>query len=339
MLHTLCISTLAASAPEFTVSLPASASSALGRVRVYLSDRCGPHDPPPRAQCKDDQETSQVFGVDTPAAGLQPGTHIGIGEHVAGYPRHSIREIPAGAYCVQAELYHYKIYNRGDGENLTLPTSCVSDAGGDGAYGSPAGTLFSDVLEIIVEPGGIVGPIDLPLAHTVKPSASPGCSGKGGDTKWIKTVRVQSKLLSAFWGEPMELEACVLLPFGFDTHPTAKYPLLVAHGHYSSVFQPGGRFDDVPPSNQSGYSYVDQLYAYYLFRNWTSDSGPFRGARALVMTINQPVPFFDDAYSVDSVNVGPYGSAIVGELIPAVEKQYRGIGEGVPSMLMHVRTP
>jgi hypothetical protein len=259
---------------------------------------------------------------------LQPGKHVGIDLHVPGYPRHSIQDVPAGAYCVQAELFRYQRYARGDGENLTLPVSCVSDAGGDGAYGSPAGTLFSDVLEIIVEPGGIVGPVDLPLTHVVKPVASPGCSGKGADTKWIKTVRVNSKLLSDFWGQPMELEACVLLPFGFDTHPTAKYPLLVAHGHYSAVFQPGGRFDDAPPSNQSGYDYVDQLYAYYLYRNWTSATGPFRGARALVITINQPVPFFDDAYSVDSANVGPYGSAIVRELIPAVEKQFRGIGEG-----------
>lgn len=88
--------------------------------------------------------------------------------------------------------------------------------------------------------------------------------------------------------------------------PTAKYPLVIAHGHYSAVFQPGGRFDDVPPTkNLTGYAYVDQLYAYYLYRNWTSDSGPFHGARALVVTINQPVPFFDDAYSVDSANVGP----------------------------------
>ena len=52
------------------------------------------------------------------------------------------------------------------------------------------------------------------------------------------------------------------------------------------------------------------------------------GARALVVTINHPVPFFDDSYAVDSANVGPYGTAIMRELLPAVEKKYRGIGEG-----------
>ena len=47
-----------------------------------------------------------------------------------------------------------------------------------------------------------------------------------------------------------------------------------------------------------------------------------------VITIKHPVPFFDDSYAVDSANVGPYGSAIMTELLPAVEAAYRGIGEG-----------
>ena len=121
----------------------------------------------------------------------------------------------------------------------------------------------------------------------------------------------------------------MLLPWGFDDHPTARYPTLIAHGHYSAVFTPGGRFDKRPPmANMTGYAYVDQLYANYFYNNWTSASGPYKGARALVITINHPVPFFDDSYAVDSANVGPYGSAIMTELLPAVERKYRGIGEG-----------
>ena len=51
----------------------------------------------------------------------------------------------------------------------------------------------------------------------------------GHDTEYIKTVRVESARLTAFWGTPMTLEACVLLPWNFHEHPTAKYPTLVAH--------------------------------------------------------------------------------------------------------------
>lgn len=333
----LCAPSAAASAP-FTVHLPSSFPSAtVGRVRLYLSSRCDAADPPPRAQCSDDQDTSQVFGIDTPEGGLLPGSHVSIDVTTSGYPRHRLKDIPAGSYCVQADLFRYRRYKRGDGANVTLPVSCVSDAGGDGAYGSPPGTLYSGVLKyVLVEPGGSVGPVAVHLQHEVPKVASPGCSGKGADTEWIKTVRVQSSLLSSFWGSPIMLEACVLLPMGFDDHPHARYPLLVAHGHYSATFQPGGRFDDTPPAewrkrNLTGYAYIDQLYAYYLYTNWSAPSAPhnpFYGARALVITINQPVPFFDDAYSVDSANVGPYGSAIVQELIPAVEGRFRGIGEG-----------
>mmetsp|Transcript_59114 Transcript_59114/g.137647 ORF Transcript_59114/g.137647 Transcript_59114/m.137647 type:complete len:319 (-) Transcript_59114:178-1134(-) len=48
----------------------------------------------------------------------------------------------------------------------------------------------------------------------------------------------------------------------------------------------------------------------------------------LLASINHPVPFFDDSYAVDSANMGPYGSAIVRELIPAIEAKFRGIGAG-----------
>ena len=33
-------------------------------------------------------------------------------------------------------------------------------------------------------------------------------------------------------------------------------------------------------------------------------------------------------YAVNSANLGPYGDAIETELIPAIEKQFRGIGQG-----------
>ena len=238
-LFTFALASVNAAAPvnaAFTVSLPqAQTGHKLGRVRVYLSKNCKPSDPPPRAQCSDNQETAQVFGVDTPSSGLAPGSHVVVTHSTLGYPRASLDAVPPGAYCAQADLFLYSHYTRGDGFNVTLPTSCVSDAGGDGAYGSPAGTLFSDIVSIHVGPAA-GAPIDLPLTHAVPQVDSPGCSGKGVDTEWIKTVRVPSARLSQFWGTPITLEACVLLPWGFDDHPTARYPLLIAHGHYSATF-------------------------------------------------------------------------------------------------------
>ena len=47
-----------------------------------------------------------------------------------------------------------------------------------------------------------------------------------------------------------------------------------------------------------------------------------------MLTIQHATPYFDDSYAVNSENVGPYGDAITQELIPYVEKQFRGIGQG-----------
>lgn len=46
------------------------------------------------------------------------------------------------------------------------------------------------------------------------------------------------------------------------------------------------------------------------------------------MKVQHANPFYDDSYAVNSQNVGPYGDAIMYELIPHVEKMFRGIGEG-----------
>ena len=312
----------------FEVSLPASAPKPLvGRVLVYISRH---NDSAPITQGDDGPSTAQIFGVDTPAGGLVPGGSVRIkGDDILGFPRPSLSALPtdSSAVFVQAQLLVYDTYARGDGETLVLPVSCVNPGGNDGSYGAPAGTKFSAVGSVRLEPGAVAS---LSLFHTVPVTPSPGCAGGGNaDSDYIKTVHVTSKKLSAFWGRPIVLEACVLLPWGFHDHPEARYPLVVAHGHYSAQWDTGGSFSETPPAaGLAGYAKTEAEYAYDLFRNWTSPSGIFHGARMLVISINHANPFFDDSYAVDSVNVGPYGSAIKEELLPHVESLYRGIGEG-----------
>eukprot|EP00940_MAST-03C_sp_MAST-3C-sp2_P001487 g1487.t1 len=302
----------------------------LGRVRVFFlkKDEKDCALVSPRLGADDSQDTAQVFGID--ANNVKTGGYVVVDEKTLGYPMWSLADISEGRYCVQADLVPYKIYNRGDGYDLKLPTTCVSDGGQNGQYDSPTGTLFSESVEVSWPNDEEVC---IFLNRRVPEPESPGCSGYGADTDWIKTVRVRSKLLSDFWGEDMKLEACVLLPAEFHdaSRENTTYPLVVAHGHYSAIFNPGGRFDlHKGPGNLTGYDAYDQKAAYWLAHNWTdtSSSSMFHGARALVVTLKHPVPFFDDSYAVDSVNVGPYGKAIMTELIPTVERMYRGIGQG-----------
>eukprot|EP00971_Amphidinium_carterae_P312200 6205411-Amphidinium_carterae.1 len=161
--------------------LPETApTAALGRVRVYISTSCDTAGP--RTACSDDQATSQVFGVDTPGVagleqvsdaafeftpGLKPGESVLITDETLGYPRWSLTDLPASdSYCFQAELLPYTKYTRGDGAVLTLPTSCVSDGGKNGAYASPDGTLYSKPTAVAFDPEAS-GSIDLELTEQV----------------------------------------------------------------------------------------------------------------------------------------------------------------------------
>jgi hypothetical protein len=47
----------------------------------------------------------------------------------------------------------------------------------------------------------------------------------------------------------------------------------------------------------------------------------------IAVTIRDANPFYDTSYSVDSANVGPYGTAITEELIPYLESRFRMIPE------------
>lgn len=48
----------------------------------------------------------------------------------------------------------------------------------------------------------------------------------------------------------------------------------------------------------------------------------------MVVEIQHANPYYDDSYAVNSATLGPYGDAIMTELLPAIEQKFRGIGEG-----------
>jgi hypothetical protein len=130
----------------------------------------------------------------------------------------------------------------------------------------------------------------------------------------------------------MYLGAHVLLPKGFDEHPEARYPLMVFHGHFPSDF---GDWRTTPPDPNlepdfsarfgvEGYNRIQQQEAYDFYQRWISPEFP----RFLIIEIQHPTPYYDDSYAVNSASQGPYGDAITYELIPYIEEQFRGIGEG-----------
>jgi hypothetical protein len=152
------------------------------------------------------------------------------------------------------------------------------------------------------------------------------------DTKYVRHVRIESERLTKFWGRPMALGAVVLLPHGFDEHKEARYPLAVFHGHFPQTFDD---FREEPPDPDlpceyserfrlDCYNRIQQEQAHQLFRDWTAPGFP----RFIVIQVQHANPYYDDSYAVNSENLGPYGDAIQHELIPFVEKTFRGLGQG-----------
>ena len=152
------------------------------------------------------------------------------------------------------------------------------------------------------------------------------------DTKFVRHIKIQSELLSKFWGRPMFLSAVVLVPWGFDEHPEAHYPLMLFHDHFISGIDD---FRTEPPDPNlkpdyserfhiPGYNRTQQEEAYKFYQEWISPGFP----RYLVVKVQHANPYYDDSYAVNSANLGPYGDAIENELMPALEKKFRSIGQG-----------
>ncbi len=120
---------------------------------------------------------------------------------------------------------------------------------------------------------------------------------------------------------------------GFDRHPEARYPLIIFHGHFPHTF---GGFRETPPDPnlKPEYSERFKIDGYNRIEagirpRILSSTGRPRTPRAfLIIEVQHANPYYDDSYAVNSANLGPYGDAIIYELIPEVEKRFRGIGQG-----------
>lgn len=293
---------------RFEITFPASLSNKPldGHIMLGIAKN---EKPEPRYELKEEEaESAQFFGVDVDA--LAPGTPAAIDGATLGYPILSLDQLPAGDYYVQAVLNIYDTFRRSDGHTLKLPP----DMGEGQQWYEKPGNLMSKPQRIHVDPAR-GGAIRIELTERIPAVEAPA------DTKYVKHFRIQSKLLSDFWGRPMHLGAIVVLPEGFDEHPNAHYPLLIDQGHFPSDF--GGFRTDPPPADLKGGARRRAEYQYKLYQDWTSGRLP----KMLLLQIQHANPYYDDSYAVNSANVGPYGDAIVKELIPEVERRFRGVGQ------------
>lgn len=126
---------------------------------------------------------------------------------------------------------------------------------------------------------------------------------KLADHPLVRLVEITSDTLSAWWGKPMQLKASVLLPPDYDANAHNAYPIRYNVAGY------GGR-----------YTRINRLVSSNDFMDWwDSEEAP----RVINVFLDGEGPF-GDSYQMDSENSGPYGYALIHELIPFIESKYRG---------------
>lgn len=118
--------------------------------------------------------------------------------------------------------------------------------------------------------------------------------------KFVKTVVIQSKLLTGFSGYPRFLRASVLLPTTYFDSKNKNYPICYR--------VPGlnGRYDAVNRLLQD--------------KEFLAQRSSANAPQVIFVFLDSQGPF-GDTYHMDSENNGPCGKALTEEFIPEIEKQ------------------
>jgi hypothetical protein len=295
---------------KFQISFPKSAhpEAITGRVFVILAKT---NDREPRLQIG--RTGVPFFGRD--CVSLAPGSATVIDSSDLGSPIESLSDLPAGEYYVQAMINVYSEFKRADGHVVWMH----DDQWEGQRWNISPGNLKSTVGKIHIDPkASPVQTIGLDASEVIPPIEVPP------DTEWVKRFKIQSPTLTKFWGRAIYIGATVLLPKDYAL-ATISYPVIYEQGHFQLDAPMGFRTN--APTEQGlkdgGPRARFVRRGYELYQAWTSDNFP----RMLAVTFQHPNPYFDDSYAVDSVNVGPYGGAVMQELIPEVEKRFRVIKE------------
>jgi len=153
------------------------------------------------------------------------------------------------------------------------------------------GNIYSEVQTIELNENKT---ISVPLTKVIAPR-------KLKEHELLKEVDIKSEILSEWWGKEMRLKAAVFLPGNFNKNQDKKYPVRYNIAGY------GGR-----------YTRAERMLQYLDW--WQSDDAP----KVINVFLDGEGPF-GDSYQLNSENSGPYGTALIEELIPYIEKKFRAI--------------
>lgn len=317
LLLSACSSTPAAEGPSFSVQFAQAAADSIramglnvpveGRLFVVVS----------RSDEREPRLQTGVNGVPfwgKMVDGLEAGDTVEFGPGdtgIQGFPFESLAELPEGQYQVQALLSVYTRFDRADGHSIAMH---LNSGAGQNQWRAP-GNAYSLPVSVTYQGGATSFPLVVDQVVQPQHPVPPGGTlqqGNPPDTDWVKFVKIRSDLLSDFWGRDMYIGANVLLPAGY-AESARSYPTMYMQGHF-----PGGRapfgFNEEGQGNGRSEGFSEY---------WMSGEAP----PVVAVSFRDANPYYDTSYSVNSENVGPYGDAITGELIPYLENEFRLIPE------------
>jgi hypothetical protein len=296
--------------PRFEIVVPAGARSepVTGRAFVFIARDATPE---PRLRAGG-VVSVPFFGVDVDD--LPPGGAAVVDRRTPGYPLPSLDSLPPGDYYVQALLSLYTRFARADGHTIWAHM----DQWEGQEFTTSPGNLVSAVRRVRLG-GRAPSRIRLELTRVLPPVEIPP------DDRYVKRIRIRSEMLTRFWGHPIFLGAVVLLPRGYDEHPDLHYPAIWVQGHFTLNPPFDFTLDSTPEPDSVRRARIERTdhreSGRELARAWLSDSFP----RMVAIRILHPTPYYDDSYAVNSANNGPYGDAIMQELVPYLEEHFRVI--------------
>jgi hypothetical protein len=202
-----------------------------------------------------------------------------------------------------------------DGTCLTFPIAQLRDLR-PGQYLAQAVFDYNPDLRIPTAPGNLYSvptPITIPEAGQVVAKLT--LTKKIPDeqlpkeTDFLKWRKFPSAKLSAFYGRPMFLRVGIWLPKARAADANRKFPVRVHIGGY------GSRYTTLAHMALPGTA---------SYAAWNDPGAP----QFITLHLDGCGPL-GDPYQVNSANHGPYGDAVVQELIPAIEKEFGGNGQRV----------
>jgi len=203
---------------------------------------------------------------------IKPGQTIDLDPEAPAYP-HQFSKLPTGDYSAMAvlDVNHDYAYAELSGGDLRGPVKQV------GHLITGRGESINLALDTVVPNPKIDTPEGVEIIHFPSPS------------------------LSSFWGRPIEMNAAVVLPPSYKSHPDRRYPTMYwTHGF-------GGTFAMI--ANRQAASFAKDVAAGTL-------------PEMIYVLLDEHCPGGTHEFA-DSVNNGPWGKALTEELIPYLEQKYR----------------